>query len=197
MGMSDVNRPKTLAAQLTAAVIVVFSYGAAAEQKPDINQWSDVAYPYLIVDQSLEDALSAFGQNIGLRTYVSSRLTGRVRQYSHDGTAGEFLETLAADKGFDWYFDGQALHLSASDEVVERSWSVGAVTESSLIDALAKADADDPRFPHQFDAASGVMRLSGPPRYMAQAAPVIDRLLAPKATRTVNVIHGRARNGGS
>lgn len=197
LGTISVSGTRAIAAHLTAAAIIAFSHGAAAEQGTDASDWSTASYPYLIVDQSLEDTLNAFGQNVGVRTHVSPRLDGRVRQYRHDGTAGAFLEKLSADKGFEWFFDGKTLHLSASDETVERSWSVGAASEAALVDALVKSGADDPRYPHRFDPAAGIMRLAGPPRYMAIAAPVIDRLLAPKATRTVNIIHGRSRAGGS
>ena len=44
--------------------------------------------------------------------------------------------------------------------------------------------------------AQGALSLSGPPRLMQMAAPVIDRLLTAKEAQTVNVIHGRARGGG-
>ncbi|MDH3665081.1 MAG: hypothetical protein OEU92_34550 [Alphaproteobacteria bacterium] len=159
--------------------------------------WFGEDYPYLIVDQSLPDTLREFGHNLDIAIEVSDQIKGRVRRYDHEGPSGDFLNYLATEHGLDWVFDGGRLSISSAGERIARSWSSGADAYEAVRTALIKADIGDARYPVGFDSGKGEVNLSAPPRYMALAAPMIDRALAPKATRTVNVIHGRARSGGS
>lgn len=94
-------------------------------------------------------------------------------------------------------FDHGRLFVSSADEQTVRSWPGHAEAFEKANAALIKAGIDDPRYPVGFNAGRGELSLSAPPRYIALAAPIVERVLAPRATRTVNVIHGRARNGGT
>jgi type III secretion protein C len=159
-------------------------------------EWLERDYPYLIVDQSLSSALREFGRNLGIATEVSTEVRGRVRRYEHDGSSGEFLDYLVSAHGVDWIYDRGRLVITSSEDRVDRTWSASADAHQVTTTALKEAGIDDPRFPVGFDGGQGVLHLSAPPRYIALAAPVIERVLTPAATRTVNVIHGRARDGG-
>ncbi|MEM8948515.1 MAG: hypothetical protein AAGA21_02945 [Pseudomonadota bacterium] len=159
--------------------------------------WLQEDYPYLVVDQALSDTLSEFGRNLGVAIDVSNAVDGRVRHYRHNGSSGEFLKKLASEHRFDWVFDQGRLFISSSAEKVDRSWPAGAEAFDAARSALSDADIHDPRYPIGFDSDRGELNLSAPPRYMALAAPLIDRMLAPKPTQAVNVIHGRARAGGT
>ena len=154
-------------------------------------------YPYLIVDQALPDALREFGHNLGIAVEISEKIKGRVRRYDHAGSSGDFLRYLASKHNLDWMFDRGRLVVSSADEKIARSWPSSAGAFETTKAALAASEIDDPRYPLGFDPDRSELSLSAPPRYMSLAAPVIERVLAPKATRTVNVIHGRARAGGS
>lgn len=161
------------------------------------SAWAGNGYPYLIVDQSLRDVLQEFGRNVRVDIQVSDRLKGRVNRFQHDDTAQAFLDELASLHGFDWFFDGRRLHVSSRDEAFDKAWSVKPAVEKELRVALERAGADDPRYPVSFDGDRGMARLSGPPAFMAVAMPVVERFVEPTVARTVNVIHGRGRDGGS
>ncbi len=178
-----------------AALCSVFTFAEA--QADGAHGWLEQDYPYLIVDQALPDALEAFGHNLGISIDVSNAVKGRIRQYNHQGTSGAFLDALASKHGFDWVFDQGRLFISSSGEKVVRSWSAGTEAFEAARTALSDAAIDDPRYQVGFNSGRGELSLAAPPRYMALAAPVIDRMLAPKATQAVNVIHGRARAGGT
>ena len=159
--------------------------------------WLDEDYPYLAVDQTLPDVLRELGHNLDVTIDVSPRIKGRVRQHSHDGTAGTFLGDLVRDHRLDWVFDHGRLFLSSAEERVVRWWPGGMGAFEKAEAALTGAGIDDPRFPLRFDAGRGALGLSAPPKYLALAAPVIERIFTPKATRVVNVIRGRSRAGGT
>ena len=160
-------------------------------------EWFEQDFPYLVVDQALPDALREFGHNLDVPVEVSASIKGRVRRYDHEGSSGDFLSYLAAEHDLQWVFDRGRLFVSSADEQIDRLWSADAGAVGTVETALNDAGIDDPRFPIGYNRGQGALSLSAPPRYMALAAPVIDRVLAPKATRTVNVIHGRARDGGT
>lgn len=168
----------------------------AGEMTGQTMAWFGKDYPYLIVDQALPDALREFGHNLDIAIEVSEKIKGRVRRYDHEGSSGDFLSYVAAEHGLDWVFDRGRLFISSADERIVRSWSSGAGAYEAVKAALDKADIGDARYPLGFDSGRRELSLSAPPRYMALTAPMIDRALAPAATRTVNVIHGRARAGG-
>lgn len=169
----------------------------AEESSGPAMVWFDKDYPYRVVDQALPDALREFGHNLDIAVEVSASIKGRVRRYDHEGSSGDFLKYLASEHHLQWVFDRERLYISSADEQIDRHWSAGAGAVETVETALDSAGIHDPRFPIGFDAGQAAISLSAPPRYMALAAPVIDRVLTPKATRTVNVIHGRTRGGGT
>lgn len=171
--------------------------GGADEVADNQMAWLGEDYPYLIVDQALPDALVELGHNLDIAVEISSAVRGRVRRYEHAGSSGDFLDTLASEHGFDWVFDQGRLFISSSTEKINRSWSAGSDIFEAARAALSDADIDDPRYPVGFDSGRGELNLSAPPRYVAMVAPVIDRMLTPKAAQAVNVIHGRNRAGGT
>ncbi len=159
--------------------------------------WMTEVYPYSVIDQALPDVLREFGLNLGMTVDVGDGVRGRVRHYDHEGEAVEFLQYLADEHGLDWVQDAGRIYVSARDRRVDRSWSGDHGVHEAVRTALRDSGVGDPRFPVGFDADRGELRLSAPSRYMTLAAPVIDRLLAPKATRAVNVIYGRSGGDGS
>ncbi len=198
--MARTKQHFTMVAAICAVLSLTeaFSYEAFAEGTGEGTvDWLTEDYPYLIVDQALPDVLNEIGRNLGFVVDVSEAVEGRVRRYDHDGSSGEFLEALATEHGFDWVFDQGRLFISSSADKVARSWPAGAGAHEAARTVLSDADIDDPRFPIGFDSGRGELNLSAPPRYMAMAAPLIDRMLAPKAKQVVTVIHGRARTGGT
>lgn len=187
------------AALFAVLVLTEAQHGkAVADPSAGISMaWLDKDYPYLIVDQALSDALLELGRNLDIHVDVSSAVKGRVRRYEHQGPSADFLNDLASEHGFDWVFDQGRLFISSSAEKVSRSWPAGSGSFEAASAALSNANIGDPRYPVGFDSGRGELNLSAPPRYMALVAPVIDRMLAPRATQAVNVIHGRARAGGT
>lgn len=185
-----------LCALLSIGKAVVDPVSAAETANPSMT-WLDQDYPYLSVDQTLPETLRELGHNLDITINVSPEVKGRVRHYSHDATAGDFLDYLTTEHRLDWVFDQGRLYITTVAEKRLRSWpgNIGAFERVKA--ALANAKIDDPRFPLGFEQGRGELTLAAPPRYVAAAAPVIERVLAPKVTRVVNVIHGRPRRGGT
>lgn len=181
--------------------MIVLDVGSQQLRADDGDQlvggWQDRDFPYLVVDQALPDVLREFGHNLDLPIDISPKIKGRVRQYEHDGSAGRFLDYLVAEHRLDWIVDRGRLYISSVDEQIARSWPGSADVFESARTALANAGLGDSRYDVGFDGGASTISLLAPPRYMALASPVIERVLKPSAARTVNVIHGRSRTGGT
>lgn len=193
--------PKIVSTVLLSAVLIVADAGLQPLRANDVDKasgdWRSQDYPYLAVDQTLPNAFREFGHNLDLAIDVSPTVRGRVREYQHDGSAGDFLDYLVDEHQLDWVLDKGRIYISSSDEKVARSWPGSAGVFDDAQAALASAGLDDPRFAIGFDAGRSVINLFAPPRYVALASPVIERVLTPATARTVNVIHGRPRTGGT
>ena len=161
------------------------------------DDWLQQDYPYLAINQALPDVLRELGHNLDFAVDVGPGVRGRIRHYQHEGSAGDFLQYLESEHRLEWVLDKERLYISAADEKMVRSWPGTAEGFEAVRAALTGVGLDDQRFPIGFDAGSGVINLFAPPRYVALASPVIERVLAPKSSRTVNVIHGRSRTGGT
>jgi len=185
------------ASGICLAVGLSFAGANSAVAAERVNGWLDDRYPYSIIDQALADVLQELGRNLRVTVNISEGVKGRVRDYSHDGTSGDFLEHLQREYGLDWIIDGERLFVSAHDERVARFWPGDTELADQAVATLADAAFYDQRFPVNVDAAQVRFGLTAPPRYMALAASMIDRLMTPETTKTVNVIHGRSRDGGT
>ena len=71
---------------------------------------------YAVVDQDLRDVLTEVTQQSGLRLNLSEAVHGRVRGRLPPAPFSVILDQLAKTYGFDWYYDGGVLYVSAASE---------------------------------------------------------------------------------
>ena len=181
---------------LALGLILTPVFGALANDDPN-DDWRVQDFPYAIVDQALADALREFAHNLRLPIDISENVKGRIENYRHDGSSGDFLGYLEQEHGLDWVIEGQQLYVSPKSERIARSWPGDAAMALEAEAMLEQAGLGDDRYPIEILSGQGRFAVTAPPRFMTRAAPMIDRLMTPKATRTVNIIHGGARGGGT
>lgn len=126
----------------------------------------DAPYSYAVLDQDLRIALREFGAHVGLRVTVSDAVSGRIRGRLPPLPPREFLDRLAAQFGFDWYFDGYALHVTATSEGVTTILSQPGLAFDALVADLRAVGVYDARFPLRPHTESGYFLVAGPPRYV-------------------------------
>lgn len=127
---------------------------------------SEQPYGYTVLDQDLRDALRQFGANNGLRVVVSDAVQGRVRGRLGTLTPRGFLDRLAADFGFDWFYDGFTLCFTAVGESVNRMISTGTVTPTQLDEVLNSLGISDSRFTVRPLRGQNLVMVAGPPRFV-------------------------------
>lgn len=163
---------------------------------------ADQPYSYTVLDQDLRDALRQLGANNGLRVSLSDGVQGRIRGRLGTLTPRAFLDRLAADFGFDWFYDGFTLYVSAVGESVNRLVPTNGATPSQLDDALKALGVADARFAVRPLPGQNLAMVAGPPRFVElvqQAAaalapkdePKPPAAAAPAGARPVTVFRGR------
>ena len=128
---------------------------------------SDEPYRYQVVETSLGEALQDFGSNLGFSVSVDPGVSGTVRGPLPEETARSFLDRLARQFNFAWYFDGQVLYVTAAGQNETRLLALDTITPGRLTTTLKELGLFDPRYPVRSTDNSDVAVVSGPPRYIA------------------------------
>ena len=180
------------------------SVSAASPPAPIVPlSWTADPLPLVVIDHELRDLLAEIGQRTGVRVVVSEAVRGRVRGRLPALPPRELVDLLGRTHGFDWFFDGTALHVSAMSETASRLLVLGNVSPAALEATLAGLGLADPRWAARL--AGGIAHVSGPPRYVQ----MIEQVLATIARRPtlaadptslgvgdVRIFRGRAAVGG-
>ncbi len=123
-------------------------------------------YNYTVIDQDLRDVLQQFAGNMRLRLDLSDAVKGRVRGRTSVTSPRQFLDALAAEYGFDWYYDGSKLYVTPNGEAVTKIISLPHDLLEPLNKALASGGIADPRLPLRELAGTNSVIVSGPPRFV-------------------------------
>lgn len=161
------------------------------------RDWAGMAYPYTVVDQDVQDALTELGRNLNVSVQVSEVVEGRLRGPWSSSTVEGFLNRVAADLDIEWFFDGRLLHVSASDESVRQLLSLNGVEPSAWQASLDHLGISNERFPVNIDSAQNIAFVSGPPKFVELVMQSLPPAVTSAPEGRVNVIHGRPHRGGA
>ncbi|HET8726430.1 MAG TPA: type III secretion protein [Alphaproteobacteria bacterium] len=154
--------------------------------------WADEPYPYIVLDQELEDVLREFGSNVGVPVKVSSRVKGKVRGRWPSLTPGQFLDRLATAYGLQWYYDGQTLHVTTTGEAISEMLPLGPVRFYELYRELKNLKVADPRFPIRAASQANIALISGPPRFVSAVRETLGALQQAYRFETT-IVRGRTQ----
>lgn len=157
------GRCSSLPIALTAAALLCASPVPACTA-PLPHRDRQVAYT--VIDQDLRDVLIEVGRQSGLPVEVSAAVHGRVHGRLPAAPLAQFLDHLASIYGFDWYFDGGTLDVSAAGESRAKMLALGPVPFAQLTSTLSTLGIADPRWPLRGSDTVGVVVADGPPRYL-------------------------------
>ena len=170
-----------------AGGVLIFLACASPTARAEALSLGQQPYAYTVLDESLRDVLRQFGANTGLRVTISDAVQGRVRGRREPLPPAEFLDRLAMDFSFDWYYDGHMLYVSAHSESAVKLVPLGAARFADLrsnLDALGIADR---RFALRAAPQSGKVLVGGPPRYVELVEQVAQTLAKPPELPPTNV----------
>ncbi|WBL81366.1 nodulation protein NolW [Bradyrhizobium xenonodulans] len=181
--MSAASRRRRRAVYAVVAVLgsTMLIFGPNAGAAPLVLP--DTTYNYTVVDQDLPAALQEFGTNLGIKVNVSPEVRGRVQGRLPELKPRAFLERLASMFNFEWYYDGQVLHISAVKEAQTRLLVLAPIGFEQFKAALDVLKVADDRFAVVPAPGDGLVLVSGPPRFAALAEQTLAGLIAEQQAR--------------
>lgn len=168
-----------------AAVLLALALPGAA--RGEALRLGDKPYSYVVLDEDLRDVLRQFGANLGLRVVVSDAVHGRVRGRRDALPPVEFLDRLAKEFGFDWYYDGRTLFVTADSETITKMISLGGADAAALDSSLKALGIADDRFELRPTPRGDAVMAAGPPRYVELVEQAAQALAKPPAPPTSGV----------
>lgn len=123
-------------------------------------------YSYYANDTPIAKMLSEFCTNFGIRLHIDPEVATRVSGRLGAPTASEFLNTVTASAGLDWFYYAGTIHVT---RVAERDTQVHTMAREaipSLRNALLDLKVLDDRFGWAALADQGMVVVSGPPAYL-------------------------------
>ena len=155
--------------------------------------WGNEPFSYTVVDQDLRDLLSELGARMGISVRVSDAVKARVRGRLPPAPPQEFLQHLAAIYGFEWFYHGGTLWVSASSENQTKLLHLGPVEFSQLANTMQDLGISDERWPLRNSSDAGIVMVNGPPRYVAmteQSLTALQQRAQPTQAEGVKIFHG-------
>lgn len=157
--------------------------------------WPDEPLAYTVVDQDLRDLLAEIGARLGVRLRVSDAVKARVRGRLPPAPPREFLARLASIYGFEWFYDGGTIWVSAPSESQTRMMQLGPVAMEQMAGAMDELGLSDPRWPLLGSEQAGVVVVNGPPRFVAmaeQALAALQQRARPPVANDIRVFRGQS-----
>ncbi len=178
-------RAKKLVAAACVAAALSGCLSDAAFAAP--VRWRSAIVHVQLDGKDLKDVLRDFAASQGIAASIAQNVTGTVTG-RFDLSPQRFLDTLASTFGFVWFYDGNVLSISSSNDVTRQVLQLDHSEIGQLRSTLKQIGLDDPRFPLTYDSASGTVLASGPAQYVQMIADIAQRLDASTGHRNGSVI---------
>ena len=153
--------------------------------------WKLPKYTLVARDMNLRTALDTFAVAEGLSVVMSPSVSGTFSGDFKDVAPDSFLDRLATTHNLIWYYDGAALYLYGSGEIATMLIDLRYMKAVEVRSMLAELGVEDARFPLKTTSDDELVMVSGPPRYVALVAEMIEKADKLKEKRTFNEVETR------
>lgn len=151
--------------------------------------WPETSYSYFSNGEDLATVLANFGASVGARVVVSPRLRGQVNGRLFAPTPVAFLNRMAGQYGFVWYYLDSTLHISAVAENQSRTLRLPRADVAALRQALKDLGIADERFGLGEFPEQGTVIVTGPPRYIQAVSQIADSLQSGQSRAEALTVH--------
>ena len=164
---------------------------AARANATNAIPWRVGKYSLIARQMALREAFDTFGVTEGLSVVTSEQVQGSFSGDFVDMPAQEFLERMCTMHNLIWYYDGAALYICSSGEVVSQLIDLAYMKAGDVRAMLRELGVEDSRFPIKTANNDELIMVSGPPRYVQLVLETIERADRLKQLRTFNEIETR------
>ena len=176
---------------LLAFLLICAAAFAARANATNAIPWRVGKYSLIARQMALREAFDTFGVTEGLSVVMSEQVRGSFSGDFVDMPAQEFLERVCTMHNLVWYYDGAALYICSSGEVVSQLLDLAYMKAGDVRAMLRELGVEDSRFPIKTANNDELIMVSGPPRYVQLVLETIERADRLKQLRTFNEIETR------
>ena len=173
-----------------AAIMSFFTCAILCTSAADIP-WKEPSYTLVARDMDLRTALDTFAVAEGLSVVMSESVQGVFSGAFREVRPLDFLNRLATVHNLIWYYDGAALYLYGAGEVATMLIDLQYMKAGEVRAMLVELGVEDARFPLKTTSNDELIMVSGPPRYVALVAEMIDKADKLRERRTFNEVETR------
>ncbi len=150
------------------------------------SRWPDTPYTYFANGTALGAVLREFASGFALGLQVAPGVEGTVSGRFSTASPGEFLSRLAGMHGFQWYLQGNVLHVVKASDNVVRSLPIPAGV-GPVRALLLDLGVLDPRFGWTEIPSQSTVMVAGPAGYIDRLEEALRQLPSANVTQQVNV----------
>ncbi len=173
------------------AFLIACAALAACADATNAIPWRVEKYSLIARQMPLREAFDTFGVTEGLSVVMSELVQGAFSGDFVDMPAQEFLERVCTMHNLIWYYDGAALYICSSGEVVSQLVDLAYMKAGDVRAMLRELGVEDSRFPIKTANNDELIMVSGPPRYVQLVLTTIEKADRLKQLRTFNEIETR------
>jgi type III secretion protein C len=170
------------------AIGVILLPGVAFSNQEVRPAWFERPYQAVVVDQAARDVLSDLSRNLNVPVIVGDAVKARVHGQISAGTTREFLQQLSSAVQLAWYFDGSVLHVDNQSELQTEVIDVSNVGAGAVKRMLPDLGVMGEGVTARLDGE--VLRVSGPPAFVALVHKSLAVLHVPERETEVRVFKG-------
>lgn len=177
--------------KLHCVFIAVFAMLFALPVRSAPIPWRLPAYTLVARDMDLRTALDTFAVAEGLSVVMSKSVGGVFSGDFKDVAPAEFLDKIATTHNLIWYYDGAALYLYGAGEIATMLIDLQYMKAGEVREMLSELGVEDARFPLKTTSADELIMVSGPPRYVALVAEMVDKADKLREKRSFTEVEAR------
>lgn len=176
------------------ALLALWALGSVcAAEAPSGRQipWQVPQWTLVARGMDLCEALNSFAVAEGMSVVISPKVKGTLSGDFREVPAGEFLNRLATLHNLTWYYDGAALYIYSAGEIETILANLSYMKAEEVRQMLLELGVEDARFPIKTTQNGEIIMVSGPPRYVALIAEMIQRADRLREERTFTQVETR------
>ena len=173
-----------------ATIMSFFACALLCAPAADIP-WKEPSYTLVARDMNLRTALDTFAVAEGLSVVMSESVQGVFSGDFKDVRPIDFLNRLATVHNLVWYYDGAALYLYGAGEIATMLIDLRYMKAGEVREMLAELGVEDARFPLKTTSNDELIMVSGPPRYVALVAEMIEKADKLRENRSFSEVEAR------
>ena len=147
------------------------------DSSPSLKAFGERPYAYYGSGEDLAEVLQNFAASYYIPTILAEDLEGQVNGKIGPLTPIDFLDHMSNVYGFIWYFDGHTLYVYNGNAARQKIISLNYMSIDKFKKTLKRVGIWDGRFFWKEQPKSGLVYVSGPPRYVemvSQTAGLLD-----------------------